>query len=285
MKSSKAETHRLDLVKKIRKSNFEYFNINAINLDFSFEQFGKKIIDPKLIAPFFHQKIVKDKFKSLLKNIVKNINLFELNINVKYTRYYGHGKEDYCFIFDLTDSKMRTIGTLLFSISKEGAIFIDSNDKLDAMHITNELLSKLLVLKKDDVILSVHIYYSNEPARLKRNKKATELAKVKDHFLFQKRVLDFYYEQYNFNILESKGEICHLNMYYLINENINYYWVISKSDIPYENFINYKKKPDFNEETVFQDILRYQIIPPSIQEDCKDGSKEDIFAYYNLMNY
>lgn len=282
MKSSKAETHRLALVKKIKKSNFEYFNINAIKLDFSFDQFGKGIIDQKLISPFFNQKIVKDKFKSLLINIVKNINLFELNINVTYTRYYGYGNQDYCFIFDLTDSKMRPIGTLLFSISKEGSIFIDNDDKLDAIHITNELLSKLLVLKKDDVTLSVHIYYSNEPKRLKRNKNKTELAKVKDHFLFQKRILDLYYEQYNFDIIK---EIRHLNIYYLINENINYYWIIAKSNIPHENFIKYKQTLNFNEDSIFQNILKYQIIPLSIQEECKGGSKEELFAYYHLMNY
>lgn len=291
MTKSVKEKHRLSLIRKIRETDFEFFDPDSVKLKLCYVQYhGRSEIEKHHYREFLTNTNFKDKLKELLFPIVRHLNSFDFYINMDFTTY--RGIKDYCFVMELQDKNRTPIGDILFHNPKRPAIFIEAEegeDPSDPKTAINSLVKIVNTLSSVDVSVKVHFHHGQHCFR--ENLKLAKIANLDKHFLFLHDFIMNIDEKYNFKLLSKMTEVKFFNTYYNIAYGISYQIkpiFDSKSSNSFRNKSNYIH-PSYplmhNQYCLVKSFIDYGILPEELKDDYQDLTLEQIFEHANLMKY
>lgn len=279
MTKSIKEKKRLKLVRKIRESNFEFFDPEAIKIKIKYSNNNE--------VKAYYKNLNKAQFKTMLKNLLKDIvqklNRFEFSIRVYILNVFDKNT----YFLSLEFEKKESIGTLIIENSQN---FEDAKN----FNITdfNQQINDYNVL---EAFLSINIFNFSEMKENKRYKKhiikTMKSCNLFEHFSMVENFIDKLKYEYNFDLCSHYTGIRNFSWKYSIS-NTTYY----SFDFYYQTGVSKRRfesrsifdlyYPVINDESqLLECFIKHKLFPEELDDIYKELSLNDIIEHTKMALY
>lgn len=291
MTKSVKEKNRLSLIRKIRESNYEFFDPNAIKIKL---RYTSNYAKPRIKKSYYRRLITKsnfkDKLKELLSPIVRHLDLFDFNILIDFMTY--RSVDDYCFVMELQNKNRVPIGDISLDNQKNTAILVETDNDEESSNPEVAIRSLIKTINKSNPIeTSIRVHFHHGKDCFKHNLKVSKIANLDKHFLFLNKFIQKIDSEYDFKLLSNKTDVKFFNTYYNIGTNVSYKLkpiFDNKSSNGFRNKKNYNRfsySLIFSEHFLIKTFIDCGILPEDLKDDYQNLTLEQIFEYVSLMKY
>lgn len=279
MTKSIKEKERLKLVRKIRESNFEFFDPEAVKIKIRYSNSNE--------VKAYYKNLNKNQFKTMLKNVLKDIvrqlNRFEFTIRVYMSELFT--KNTYFCSLDF--GRKESIGTLIIETSQN----IEGKTNFNIQHFNQQITNH----DNLEAFLSIVIFnYSgiNENKEYKKDIIKTMInCNLFEHFSMIKNFIDKLKYECNFDICSHYTGVRNFGFKYIIS-NTTYYsfdfrykLVLSKRQVESRSIFDLYYPAVNNEAQLLECLIQHKLFPEELDDIYEDLSIEQIIEHTKMALY